>query len=61
MFRFHGLGTTLPIYVTRKTADGQTAHYSLSLWMTVLVILLVWLSIIIWSIVGFITAFRVVF
>ena len=48
-FRASGLGVSLPIYVTRETAHGETAEYSLSLWMTLLAGLLVWLNVVLWG------------
>lgn len=48
-FHAHGLNGSYPIYVTRKTAGGETMSYSLSLWMTLLVILLVWANVIVWA------------
>jgi hypothetical protein len=54
------LRTSAPIYVTRKTADGETANYSLSIWMTLLVILLLWLNVVVWGCLGLYEAVRVI-
>lgn len=59
-FHANGLGTSLPIYVTRKSAEGETAEYSLSLWMTLVAILLVWLNVMAWGCLGLYVAVRVV-
>lgn len=50
---FHGdLNMETPFYVTRKTAKGETASLSLSIWMQLLVVLLAWLNAVGWSIYG---------
>lgn len=54
-----GLGTAMPVYVTRQTADGLIAQYSLSLWMTLLAVFLLWANVVAWGIVGLIYAVRV--
>lgn len=46
------LNLQVPVYVTRKTADGYTGSYSQSLWMTILAQLLVWTNIVLWGVVG---------
>lgn len=53
-----GMGTPLPVYVTRKTAHGETAEYSLSFWMTLLAMLLVWLNVVVWGVIALIEAGR---
>lgn len=58
--KLEGLGMSLPVYVTRKTAHGETYQYSLSLWMTLLAIFLLWLNVVVWGAVGLIAAVRVV-
>lgn len=56
-----GLNTSLPIYTTRPHGrDGETASYSVSLWMTLLAGLLVWLNVVVWGAVGIYEAVRVV-
>ena len=50
--RAYGLNNTAQVYVTRKDADGNISSYSLSLWMTLLAMLLVWANIVIWGIIG---------
>jgi hypothetical protein len=52
------LGISVPIYVTRKSADGETGSYSLSLWMTALAILLVWTNVVVWGVIGLVEAVR---
>ena len=58
---FKNLGMSAPVYVTRKSADGFTMTYEMSLWMPIFAMLLIWLNVMIWGIVGLITAFKVVF
>lgn len=41
-----------PVYVTRQTASGLTGALSLSIWMQLLVIFLVWFNIVGWGIYG---------
>lgn len=53
------LGTTAPIYVTRPTSSGTVASYSMSLWMTLLAILAIFLNVILWGTVGVIKAVEV--
>ena len=60
MTLFENMGISAPVYVTRKTADGTTGSYSLSLWMTILAMLLVWLNVVVWSVVGVVEAVRVI-
>lgn len=59
MAMFENMGISVPVYVTRKTADGTTGSYSLSLWMPILAILLVWFNVVVWSIIGLVEAVRV--
>ena len=51
-----GLNNSIPVYVTRKTANGETVQYSQSLWMTLAVQLLVTFNAILWGIYGLIQA-----
>lgn len=51
-FHAHGMNQALPVYVTRKTAHGETAEYEMSLWMTMLAGFMVWLNIVVWGVVG---------
>lgn len=55
------LATSAPVYTTRRDADGATASYSLSLWMTLLALLLVWVNVVLWATVGIVYAFKVAF
>lgn len=52
------LGASAPVYVTRKTAGGVVAHYSLSIWMSLLAMCLVWLNIVVWGVIGLVEAVR---
>lgn len=49
----------MPVYVTRKTADGDTGSLSLSIWMPLFAVLLLWLNVMVWGIVGLVVAVRV--
>lgn len=62
MSRFiHGdMAASIPVYVTRKTADGKTGSLSLSIWTALLVLLLVWLNAVIWGCIGIYEAVRLV-
>lgn len=51
---------SMPIYVTRKTADGDTGSLSMSIWMQLLVLFLLWLNAVIWGCLGIYKAVRVV-
>lgn len=54
------LGTSLPIYVTRKTSSGLIAEYSLSIWMTLLAIMVIWANIVGWGCFGLYVLARLV-
>lgn len=56
-----GLGQTMPIYVTRKDAHGQTMTYSQTYWMTALAQFVVWFNVVLWAVVGVVEAVRVIF
>ncbi len=45
---WNGLNTAMPIYTTRPHG-GETASYSLSLWMSLLAMLIVWCNVIFWG------------
>lgn len=51
-----GLNESAPVYITRKSASGETGTYSMSLWMSLLAMMLVWLNVVAWSIVGLVFA-----
>ncbi len=53
---FSKYATQIPVYVTRKTADGGTAQYSQSIALTLLAQCLVWLNVVLWGIVGVVQA-----
>ncbi len=55
------LGTSVPVYTTRKSGDGYTMTYSMSAWMPFLAMFIVWLNVVVWGIIGLITAVKVVF
>ena len=42
----------MPVYVTRANADGMIGSFTMSAWMVLLTMLLVWLNVIGWSIYG---------
>ena len=50
------LNKNMPVYVTRETADGLTGSLSMSIWMALLAMLLIWVNIIVWGIIGIIMA-----
>lgn len=52
------LGTSFPVYVTRKTAGGETMAYSYSLWMPLFAGMFVFLNAIAWGIIGLIVAVK---
>lgn len=54
------LKDSAPIYVTRKTAHGDTGSYEITLWMSLLAVLLVWLNVVVWAVIGLIAAARTV-
>lgn len=47
-----GENISLPIYVTRKTADGETFSYSMPFSQSFKVILGLWANVVAWSVVG---------
>lgn len=49
----------IPVYVTRKDAHGMTGSVSLAAWMPLLAVLLIWVNVVAWSLVGIIEALRV--
>lgn len=55
-----GLNTSLPVYVTRKTANGQTASYSCPAWMPIFAVLLFLLNVIVWGGIGLYEAGRLI-
>ncbi len=57
---FYGLNNSLPIYVTRKTANGDVASYSISIWMSLLVIFLGWTNAVVWGALGLYFAVKAV-
>lgn len=54
------LTTAIPVHVTRQTADGYTGSLTLSVWMQLLILLLVWLNAVAWGLIGLYEAARVV-
>lgn len=56
---YGNLNASAPIYVTRKNADGIIATYSLSIWMTLLALMIVWTNIVVWGGIGLYEAVRV--
>lgn len=55
------LAAAAPVYVTRKDSDGVTGTWSMSMWMALLVMFLVWLVIVLWSVVGIAVALGLLF
>lgn len=58
---FENWGLATPVYVTRKTADGMTGSLSISIWMQLVALLLIWLNVMVWSCFGLYEAGRLVF
>jgi hypothetical protein len=48
--------TNVPIWVSRKTSDGLISQYAVSGWMFMLGWSLICLNILLWSIIGLVTA-----
>ena len=48
-----------PVYVTRENADGLTASYSMSFWMTLLAMFVVWANVVVWGVIGLVYAVSV--
>lgn len=46
------LRSSMPVYVTRPESDGYVASYSMSLWMTLGAMMLLWLNIVVWCLIG---------
>lgn len=51
----------MPIYVTRPDADGKIGVFALNIKWSVGILYLFLIHIIIWSLVGFVVAFRILF
>lgn len=49
---FNNLGISVPIYVTRQSANGETGSYFISLWVSLLCILIAILNIVLWGGIG---------
>jgi len=60
-FMWGDLSQVMPLYVTRKTANGETGSLSISVWSALLILLLVVFNIIVWGLIGLYEAARVVF
>lgn len=54
------LRDSVPIYVTRSWADGSVAHYDMPVCMPLVAMLLIWLNVIVWGLLGLYEAVRVV-
>lgn len=52
MVNLANLVEALPVYVTRKDANGQTTTYSMSIWVTLFVMIVVGLNIIVWGLIA---------
>jgi cell division protein FtsB len=55
------LTDSMPIYVTRKTAHGNTGDIQMSIWMALVAMLVIWLNVIAWGLAGLYVAVTVVF
>ena len=53
------LGQTMPVYVTRKMGNGDIVYYSMSIWMSLLVMFLAWINVVVWGVLGLYFAVRV--
>lgn len=51
-------GAQIPVYVTRKNADGFVGTYSFAAWLVVLVQFLVSINIVLWGAAGVYAAVR---
>lgn len=54
------LGTPVPVYTTRKSANGQTFTYSMSAWLPFLAMSLVTMNVIVWGVIGLYEAYKVI-
>ncbi len=52
------LSEPVPVYVTRKSASGETGTFTLSIWMPLLALFLVWFNVVAWSVIGLVEAVR---
>lgn len=50
------LNASMPVYVTRKTASGETGSLSLSIWMGLAALGLLWLNVVVWSVIALVYA-----
>lgn len=55
-----GPATSIPIYTTRTSAAGETGSLSMSLWMALLAMLLVWANVVAWGFYGLYSVVRAV-
>lgn len=53
--------SSIPVWVSRKTADGDIAAFSISGWLWMLGWILILLNFFIWSFIGLFEAVRVIF
>lgn len=51
---------SLPIWVSRKTADGLTSSYSVPLWMFMLIGLITMFNLLLWGVIGLYEAVEVI-
>ena len=51
---------SLPIWVSRKTADGMVSHFSVPLWLFMLIGLVALLNGLLWGGIGIYEAVRVI-
>lgn len=50
---------SMPVYVTNKTADGEIAYFSLTVWIALLIFFLICLNLLVWGFIGLYEAVRV--
>ena len=55
---WRALGTSVPVYVTNKTAEGITMAYSMPVWIPLLGMLIVTLNVFLWGGIGIYEAFK---
>jgi hypothetical protein len=56
---FKALNMSTPVYVTRKDGDGRIMSYSMSAWMTLLAMAVIWLNVVAWGIFGMVELWRI--
>lgn len=60
----HGTGSfseSIPVYVTRKTAGGETSSFSVSMWIPLLTMFLFFFNAILWGVIGLVKGVEYLF